>query len=198
MPIPVSKIASELAQKLGTETTQEAVEKVVPKAVKAVPKPKRAVTKGIEPEQVLVERAKDIQKDIRRTGYEAAQVRAKEEQIKIDNPPIEGEATVTKVQQEAQDIIYEKKRNLYLKSLTLKKEQELTSIMTENKAKGVSGFDTILDQISVKIGVGRPFSNIEARTGAIYNRVSAPMHDLKESLRTKWVGLSQDTDLAMR
>ena len=192
--MPIGKIAAELVQKLGTDITPEVVTEVPKKVIP--PKPKRKPTVGVEPDQIITDRVDDIKKDRSRVGYEYQKAVDSESQLKTDNPPIEGEATITKDQQIAQDSINEKKRNLYLKSLTLKKEQELTNTMVENKAKGISGFDSVLDQISVKIGVGKPFSNIEARTGAIYNRVSAPMHDLKESLRTKWVGLSQDTDLA--
>ena len=191
--MPIGKIASELAEKLGAEITEEAIQEA-PKVVK--PTPSRTPTKGVEPEQVIIDRIDDIKKDTQRTGIEFEKVKVKEEQLKIDNPAIPGEATITKDIEEAKNAIFEKKRNLYLKAVTLKKEQELTNIMKTNKAKGISGYDTVLDQVSVKLGRGQPFSNIEARTGAIYNRVSAPMHDLKESLRTKWVGLSQDTDLA--
>ena len=64
------------------------------------------------------------------------------------------------------------------------------------KADGGSSLDSILDLVSNTPGVGKTFSNIEARTKAIYNRVNADMFDVKEGLRTKWLGMSQDKILA--
>ena len=191
--MPIGKIAAELVEKLGAEATTETA-RIAPKVAK--PTPARTPTKGVEPEQVIIDRLDDIKKDAQRAGFEYQKQVVKEKELNIDNPAIPGQATITKEVEQAQNALYDKKRNLYLKALTLKKEEELTNIMKTNKAKGVSGFDTVLDQVSIKLGRGQPFSNIEARTGAIYNKVSAPMHDLKDSLRTKWIGLSQDTDLA--
>ena len=58
----------------------------------------------------------------------------KDTEPKLDNPPLEGEATITQAEQELMNSIKEKKRNLYLKSLTLKKEAELTKLMSDNKS----------------------------------------------------------------
>ena len=53
-----------------------------------------------------------------------------------------------------------------------------------------------MDLVSNTPGVGKTFSNIEARTKAIYNRVNADTFDVKEGLRTKWPGVKQDRELA--
>jgi len=88
-----------------------------------------------------------------------------------------------------------KKRDLYNKALSLQKEDELTKFIRDEEAKGISVKESIKDILSNTSAVGKSFINIEARTNAIENRLSATMHDLRESLRTKWSGLTQDREL---
>ena len=196
----LGRIATELVKKLGTETVEEVAPKIpLPKAEQGlgetvepaaqIAKPKRTSTIGRTADEVLTDRVSDIKKDRQRAGYEY-------QNIKIDNPPIEGEATLTQAEKVTREAINEKKRNLYLRANTLKKEQEITNIVKAQKEKGINGMDAAMDLIAVKLGVGRPFSNIEGRTKSIYNKISAPMHDLRDALRTKVVGLKQDVKLA--
>jgi hypothetical protein len=185
MALPVSKIAKELFK-----TTVEQP-KTLDEAVKATPR-KRKSTKGKPAEQVIEERVKDISQEKTQNFLAAERLKTRE----AENPPIIDNTKPPEIDVELQNKINEKKRDLYLKSLTLKKEKEITQLVQKNKKSGVSAFDTAMDIISTKIGVGKEFSNIEGRTGAIYNRVSAGMTDLKDSLRTKVIGLKQDTELA--
>jgi len=92
--------------------------------------------------------------------------------------------------------LQERQRDLYLKANNLKLEKEAVAIMESEKKAGVSYFDTLLNTVASTPGAGRKFANIESRTDAIYNRVNAGMFELKESLRTKWLGMSQDIEMA--
>jgi len=88
-----------------------------------------------------------------------------------------------------------KKRDLYNKAVSLKREDQLTSLIVENQTKGISARTTIKDILSNQAAVGRTFTNIEARTQTIENILNSGLHDLRDSLRTKWSGLTQDREL---
>ncbi|TET75141.1 MAG: hypothetical protein E3J43_08795, partial [Candidatus Heimdallarchaeota archaeon] len=92
--------------------------------------------------------------------------------------------------------LYERQRNLYNKANDLKKEKILVGQMQQVKADGGSPLDTIIDLTTNTPGAGKTFTNIEARTSAIYNRINADMFELKEGMRTKWLGMKQDIELA--
>ncbi len=93
--------------------------------------------------------------------------------------------------------LYEKKNDLYLKSDQLLKERKLSEDMMINKANdNQSGYESMYDMLSAQTGVGKAETNIESRTTALYNRFSSGMTELKEGLRTKFAGLSQNIDLA--
>jgi hypothetical protein len=131
-------------------------------------------------EQLIKKVAQDTKFAKRKTGFESQKVKAKLEEV---------------VDVDREVALKEKKRDLYLKMLRLKKEDELIDLVKTNKAKGVSARETIKNILSNEQGVGHSNINIEGRTTAIETRVGAKIHDLKESLRTKWSGLTQDSEL---
>lgn len=126
-----------------------------------------------------------ISKILKGAGEEAV------EQIKIPKEFEAQQATVAK-DQEAINKLAALKRQKALKINQLKKEAELNQVI-EQSDKDTYG--TIQDMVSKTAGKGNTFSNIEARTGAIYNRVSAGMTDLKDTLRTKKAGFSQNLEM---
>jgi len=160
-------------------------------------------------------REEDIVKDTRAVQAERAKVKAKQDaqqakidasQKKIDDAPVildaKTHATLQKDKaylesnQAQMDLLHERQRDLYLKSFNLKKERELTSTLRTEKAKGINMFDSIMNAVASTPGAGRTFANIESRTDAIYNRINSNMFELKEGMRTKWLGMKQDIDLA--
>jgi len=137
---------------------------------------------------------------------EAKQVQIKEAQRQVDEAPeildaatnakLQADKTRLKTTEAEADTLAERQRDLYLKAYNLKKEQEITATMQSEKAKGVSFFDSLLNSVASTPGTGRTFANIESRTDAIYNRINSDMFELKEGMRTKWLGLKQDIELA--
>ena len=83
----------------------------------------------------------------------------------------------------------EQKRDLYNKMLRLKKEKEHVTKIQEIQSQGGSARDYIKDILSKEMGVGKAFTNIEARTNTITNKLNAMMHDARVNLRTTWGGL---------
>ena len=98
--------------------------------------------------------------------------------------------------EEATQRLGDLKRNFHLKLINKRKTDELTKRMDTNLEQGVSDYNTIKDVLSEKAGVGSPYQSVEGRANALYTRFSAPIFELKDSLRTKWAGFVQDTDLA--
>lgn len=130
-------------------------------------------------------------------GYGKAQQKTFLEGEKVSQKlkEFEGQQTMFQADTEKEIRLKEIKRDLYLKAVRLKKEREHISLIEQNKAKGISARDTIKDILSSEAGVGKAFSNIEGRTAAIETRISAKMHDVKDSLRTKWAGFVRDEEL---
>lgn len=130
-------------------------------------------------------------------GYGKAQQKTYLEGQKVSKKlqEIEGQQTMFQKDAEREIKLKELKRDLYLKAVRYKKEKEHINLIEQNKAKGISARDTIKDIISSEAGVGKAFSNIEGRTAAIETRISAKMHDVKDSLRTKWAGFVRDEEL---
>jgi hypothetical protein len=136
--------------------------------------------------------------DTIRNAKENAQLATKEAKLKItpEDEIVDVPRDVISAQANYQELLVkrsEKKRELALKVNRLKKEQELTNVISQRGDRSV--YDTMRDMIGKRAGAGNTHSNVEARTTAIYTRVSADIHDLKDQLRTKWAGFSQDTEL---
>jgi hypothetical protein len=192
----------------------------VPEEIKALPTEERVIEAGKffeedKAKEFVDVRQQDITNDTRATFAEQDKVQARKEaqqqqidiaQQRIDEaPPILNAQTHAKLQtdkafltsqEEQLKVIQEKERQLYLKAMGLKKEKEQTNVFQSEINAGEGGYSTILRQISTTPGAGNKFQNIEGRTTAIYNRISSDMYELKEGMRTKWLGLSQDTQLA--
>ena len=138
-------------------------------------------------------RQQDIAKDTRATYAEYSKVDNKIGDIESQPmPEIPNAANEDTAKLES---LYERKRDLYLKAYNLKKEKELTGVLNSYIDEGKSAKEGIFDILSDKSGQGRAFSNVEAREKAIYNRVNTKLYELKENLRTKNLGLSQNMEM---
>lgn len=218
----LSKIASELIQKLGTDIIESVAKPDLGKKTTG-----RTPTKGKAPEQIIDDRVSDIQRETQENNIKQAEIQKRpppvekvlKEQIAPSERPdsfgnkvplteeqVIQNDNILKANQKKEDFnnrlpemqerIKELKRNKYLNSLTLKKEQELTKNVKLQQEKGIRINETLLDMTSIKIGVGRPFSTIESRNKAIYNELNRDMFDVNNELRTKTFGLTQNRDLA--
>jgi len=101
---------------------------------------------------------------------------------------------VTKEERDLQIALNEKKRTKALKLNQLKKEKELTEVIN-TRPEGMSVYNTLREMVGKRAGKGNTFSNIEARATAIYTRMGAGMTDVKDTLRTKKAGLSQNLEM---
>ena len=177
---------------LAEEVTKEApeqIKRVVPDEVKPLAPKEPMVVE--EPISQIPMQKEQIIRDTRATYAKKAkvdeQVVAQDEILKKTELPEDADRMT---------MLQERQRNLFDKANNLKKQMILTEHIQKVKADGGSSLDSILDLVSNTPGVGKTFSNIEARSKAIYNRVNSDMFDVKEGLRTKWLGISQDRDLA--
>lgn len=216
--MPIAQVVKE-ALKRGKRTEFKELSEV-PKEIKDLPVDKRIA----EADKFLAEdkapafaetRQQDIALDTKATYAEQSKVKTKQDEqrlrveeakLKVDEAPVILDAasnaklqrdrgTLERREQEA-EALAERERNLYLKAYNLKKEKEITATMQSEKAKGTSFFDTLLNTVASTPGTGRTFANIESRTDAIYNRINTDMFELKEGMRTKWLGMKQDIELA--
>ena len=132
-------------------------------------------------EQFAEVRHADINKERQETGFAL-----KKNQEAIDSA----------IDEDKYAILQERQRNLYLKSNDLLLEREATNNYRATRDAGGNAEAGVLDQVASTPGTGRTFGNIESREAALYNRISSDMFELKEGLRTKWLGFKQDTELA--
>lgn len=140
------------------------------------------------PQEVFEQVSKKTSEARQKTGFELQKTKAKLQEEQAQKS-LFGEAS------EREELLREKKRDLYLKALRLKKEDELKTMIYENQKKGITARDTIKDILSAETGVGKAHSNIEGRTYAIETRINSKMHDVREKLRTRWAGLVQDKEM---
>ena len=206
--MPIGRIVKETLGTLAEEVAKETAEAVpkraprkapktlmeVPEEIKGLPTEERAKAAGEffkEEKDFIPIRQEDIVKDTKATFAKKR---------KVDEQVIEQDEILKKTEApediDRMEMLKERQRNLYLKADNLEKEQILTQQIQKVKSEGGSTLDSLLNLFSNTPGVGKTFSNIEARTKAIYNRVNADMFDVKEGLRTKWLGMSQDRELA--
>ncbi len=196
--MPLGKIGKEVLGTLAEEIAEEAPKRAPRKTLKDVTTPPEELKQL--PIEERVEKVGEFFEEPKAEAY----TKARQEDIKQDRRATfaEQEKVSTRIEttpiEEADRMamLQERKRDLYLKASNLKKERILLDRMNQVKAEGGSALDSAIDLISNTPGAGKQFSNIESRAGAIYNRVNADMFEVKEGLRTKWLGLSQDTELA--
>jgi len=154
----------------------------IPDEIKALPEQER-VKQADEflaedkSQEFLQVRQEDIAQDTRATYAEKGKVETK----------LDVETDEDKIFR-----LEEQQRDLYNKANNLSKEKELTSVMESEFQGGRSMFDSLLDTIASTPGAGKTFKNIESRTDALYTRINSGMFDLKEAMRTKWLGTWQD------
>ena len=185
-------------------------------AITEVPKrsPRRRAKEFETPEEFATARVEDIQKDEAATFAEQAKQQAKidertrlleEQEAKVTETVFPDRETYLKEQailkraeasKEKIDALNERQRDLFLKARDLKIERDTNKLIQEQKEEGRTAFNVLMDRISQTPGVGKTFSNIEARTEAIYKRLNSEMFEIKEGMRTKWLGIRQDKELA--
>ena len=177
--------------------------------------PRRKAKEFETPEDFTQGRVEDIARDEAATYAEQAKQQAKIDEVKaretqeVERTPFPDRETFIREEQlqakaetraEADALrlqqLQEKQRDLYLKANDLKIERDTARLIQEQKPEGRTAFNVLMDRISQTPGVGKTFSNIEARTEAIYKRINSEMFELKEGMRTKWLGIRQDTELA--
>lgn len=125
-------------------------------------------------------------------------LRAKEPGIIIGREQFEAQQAnidAIKARQDALERLNERQRDLYLKANNLRIEKSLTAQIEAMKESGVSVKNSIYDILADKPGAGGMYTNVEARTTAIYNRINSKLYELKEALRTKNLGLSQNKEM---
>ena len=91
-------------------------------------------------------------------------------------------------------VLQEQRKELYIKANNKKKSLEATELLNQSISEGNSGYNSLYDTLSSSVGKGKATHNIEATKKSIYNRVSSGMTELKDTMRTKWAGLSQDLE----
>ncbi|TET75265.1 MAG: hypothetical protein E3J43_08650, partial [Candidatus Heimdallarchaeota archaeon] len=199
--MPIGRIVKETLGTLAEEALKEAPEVIAKKAPRKIFKELAEV-----PEEIRIlppeERIKAVDKFFKEEKVEEfARVRKedilREERIAYaEKVRVEERLRVTP-EEEADRItmLQERQRDLYLKADKLKKEQENISLYQANRAEGIESQDSIAARIATTPGAGKNFSSIEGMSTAIYNRVSADMFELKEGMRTKWLGIKQDVEL---
>ena len=89
----------------------------------------------------------------------------------------------------------ERRRDLYIKANNKAKELQATRLLEEEINAGRSGYEGIYDALSSSVGKGRAAHNKEARAKTMYNVVNAGMTELKDKMRTKFAGFTQDLEL---
>jgi len=199
--MPIGKIIKETLGTLTEEVIKEAPEAIakkaprktfkelaeVPEQIKQLPMEERvkaadAFFKEDKVKEFAEVREKDILREERVTYAEKARV---EERLAI-TPEEEADRIV---------MLQERQRDLYLKADKLKKEQENLTIYTANRAEDIAPEDAIANRLARTPGAGKSFSSIEGMSDAIYNRINADMFELKEGMRTKFLGFKQDIEL---
>lgn len=100
-----------------------------------------------------------------------------------------------KARQDALEKLNERQRDLYLKASDLKIENTLTKQIQVMKEKGQNVRDSVYDVLADRPGAGGLFSSVEGRNNAIYNRLNSKLYELKEALRTKNLGFSQNKEM---
>ncbi len=177
MAIPFSKLIKET-----TKTTLK--EAIAPKAVK---KPARTLAKDVPEGKAFEEvRVADIKKEKSDTFVKQQKLQSQIGSFEPSiNRPIDELAKLN-----------ERKRNLYLKANDLKIEQGLTETYQGLKAGGDTPYLALKNMTSETSGVGRTFSTPNGRAKVLYNQLNKNLFELKDSLRTKWAGLSRNQELA--
>jgi len=199
--MPIGRIVKETLGTLAEEALKEAPEIIAKKAPRKVFKELAEV-----PEEIRIlppeERVKAVDEFFKKEKVEEF-ARIREEDILrekrvayAEKVRVEERLRVTP-EEEADRItmLQERQRNLFLKADKLKKEQENIKLYTASRAEGMTPQDSIAARIATTPGAGKSFSSIEGMSTAIYNRVSADMFELKEGMRTKWLGIKQDVEL---
>jgi len=209
--MPIAQVIKE-ALKRGKRTDYKSLSEIPEEATTAEAD---KLFKKPKAEEFAEVRQEDITLDTQATFAEQAKVKEKQQQKqeridvlqqKVDEAPVIHTAKTHKQfetskqylesNQADMDALNERKRNLYLKAYNLKKEKDITANIQAEKEKGVSFFDSLMNSVASTPGTGRTFANIESRTDAIYKRINTDMTELKEGLRTKWLGMKQDIELA--
>ena len=199
--MPIGKIIKETLGTLAEEVIKEAPETVakkiprktfkelaeIPEEIKILPQEERVKAvdeffKEDKVEEFARVRGEDILREERVAYAEKARV---EERLRVT--PEEEVDRITMLQ--------ERQRDLFLKADKLKKEQENIKLYTASRAEGMTPQDSIAARLATTPGAGKSFSSIEGMRVAIYNRISADMFELKEGMRTKWLGIKQDIEL---
>jgi len=214
--MPIGRIVKETLGTLAEEALKEAPEAIakkaprkvfkelaeVPEEIRILPPEERvkAVDKFFKEEKVeefARVRKEDILKEERIAYAEKVKTKEQLEEIKFDKEIFAKYLSEEKklTQEDRITMLQERQRDLYLKADKLKKEQENISLYQANRAEGIESQDSIAARIATTPGAGKNFSSIEGMSTAIYNRVSADMFELKEGMRTKWLGIKQDTEL---
>jgi len=199
--MPIGKIVKEALGTLAEEALKEAPEVVAKKAPRKAFKELAEVPEQIKqlPAEERVKAADEFFKEDK--VEEFARVREKdilrEERVTYAEKARVTERIAVTPEEEADRIVMlqERQRDLFLKADKLKKEQENVKLYMASRKDGRSPEDAIADRLARTPGAGKSFSSIEGMADAIYNRINADMFELKEGMRTKWLGFKQDIEL---
>jgi len=194
----MGSLLSKLAKDTIVKTTPESLKGgIAGRTLKLAPDAIPTKLKDIDIDIAATKQKLGRAKQTTKTKFEQLEAAQIEVEQKIDIQEEIPDLTAINTQQEMDLAIKrsEVQRDIALRINELEMEKRATEIVGQGKAKGLSTYDSLYNMVSEKAGSGEVFSNQEARGKAIYTRVSANMTDLKDALRTKWAGLTQDIEM---
>lgn len=177
------------AEKVGEFFEQDKTQELASERVADIGKEQGVQQERIQRKQEQIE-ARTVPEDFVETPFPDRETFLREQELKLQ---YEEKALRAKEQAEADK---ERMFDLYTKARDLKLEKERTEIFNQRVAEGMSPAEAFHSQVSTTPGAGNKHASLEGRSDALYNRVSGPMTELKDELRTKWFGITRNEALA--